>query len=63
MLSKLATSCQNGQFRTSRHIIRLMVELMAPTPEDTIIDPAFMRKSNVSRHIEWNSLEQLGSAA
>ncbi|MFM9920811.1 N-6 DNA methylase [Lacisediminihabitans sp. H27-G8] len=40
MLSKLATSGQNGQFRTSRHIITLMVELMAPTPEDTIIDPA-----------------------
>lgn len=40
MLSKLATSGTNGQFRTSRHIIKLMVEMVAPTPTDTIIDPA-----------------------
>lgn len=40
MLSKLATSGQNGQFRTSRHIIQLMVDMIAPTPQDTIIDPA-----------------------
>lgn len=40
MLGKLATSGTNGQFRTSRHIIRFMVELMAPTPADRIIDPA-----------------------
>lgn len=40
MLSKLATSGTNGQFRTSRHIIKLMVDMVAPTPFDTIIDPA-----------------------
>lgn len=40
MLGKLATSGTNGQFRTSRHIIRLMVDMMAPTPNDRIIDPA-----------------------
>jgi type I restriction enzyme M protein len=40
MLSKLSTSGQNGQFRTSRHIIRLMVDMAAPTPGDKIIDPA-----------------------
>jgi type I restriction enzyme M protein len=40
MLGKLATSGTNGQFRTPRHIIRLMVEMMAPTPGDTMIDPA-----------------------
>ena len=40
MLSKIATSGQNGQFRTPRHIIRLMVELMAPTAKDIICDPA-----------------------
>lgn len=40
LLSKLATSGQNGQFRTPRHIIRMMVELMQPTPEDAICDPA-----------------------
>ncbi len=40
LLSKLATSGQNGQFRTPRHIIRMMVDLMQPTPEDAICDPA-----------------------
>ncbi|HCT4600074.1 TPA: SAM-dependent DNA methyltransferase [Enterococcus faecalis] len=40
LLSKLATSGTNGQFRTPRHIIKMMVELMAPTPQDTISDPA-----------------------
>ncbi|MGE6415783.1 type I restriction-modification system subunit M [Planococcus kocurii] len=40
LLSKLATSGTNGQFRTPRHIINMMVELMKPTPEDIIIDPA-----------------------
>lgn len=40
MLSKIASAGQNGQFRTSRHIIQLMVEMMAPTPTDTICDPA-----------------------
>ncbi|MGE3799813.1 MAG: N-6 DNA methylase [Candidatus Kapaibacterium sp.] len=40
MLGKIASAGQNGQFRTPRHIIRLMVELTAPTPEDVICDPA-----------------------
>jgi len=40
LLSKLQTSGTNGQFRTPRHIIKMIVELMKPTPEDTIIDPA-----------------------
>lgn len=40
MLSKLSTAGANGQFRTPRHIIRMMVELVAPTPTDTICDPA-----------------------
>ena len=40
MLGKIATAGQNGQFRTPRHIIRLMVELTAPTPNDIICDPA-----------------------
>lgn len=39
-LGKIATAGQNGQFRTPRHIIRLMVELTAPTPADVICDPA-----------------------
>lgn len=40
VLSKLSTSGTNGQFRTPRHIIKMMVELMKPAPEDKIIDPA-----------------------
>ncbi|SFD89305.1 type I restriction-modification system subunit M [Salipiger profundus] len=40
MLSKIASAGQNGQFRTPRHIIQLMVNLMAPTPQDVICDPA-----------------------
>ncbi len=40
MLSKIATAGQNGQFRTPRHIIKMMVELVAPTPKDTVCDPA-----------------------
>lgn len=40
MLSKIASAGQNGQFRTPRHIIALMVELMAPKPKDQICDPA-----------------------
>ncbi|WP_169986694.1 class I SAM-dependent DNA methyltransferase [Microbispora sp. H10836] len=40
MLSKIATAGQNGQFRTPRHIIQLIVEMMAPGPQDEICDPA-----------------------
>ena len=40
MLGKLATAGQNGQFRTPKHIRELMVELLRPTPDDTICDPA-----------------------
>lgn len=40
LLSKIAQSGQNGQFRTPRHIIRMIVELMQPTPDDAICDPA-----------------------
>ena len=40
MLGKLATSGQNGQFRTPRHIIQLMVELVRPLPMDIMCDPA-----------------------
>ncbi len=40
LLSKIAQSGRNGQFRTPRHIIRMMVELMQPKPDDIICDPA-----------------------
>ena len=40
LLSKLATAGVNGQFRTPRHIINMMVELMQPKPDEVICDPA-----------------------
>ena len=40
MLSKIATAGQNGQFRTPRHIIQLMVAMQQPSPDDVICDPA-----------------------
>lgn len=40
LLNKIAQSGRNGQFRTPRHIIRMMVELMKPQPDDIICDPA-----------------------
>ena len=40
VLGKMAASGTNGQFRTPRHIIRMMVELMKPTLKDVICDPA-----------------------
>lgn len=40
LLSKIATAGRNGQFRTPRHIIRMMVELMKPTSDEMICDPA-----------------------
>ena len=40
LLSKIATAGTNGRFQNTRHIIKMMVELMKPTPEDKIIDPA-----------------------
>lgn len=40
LLGKIAAAGENGQFRTPRHIIRMMVELMKPTLDDHILDPA-----------------------
>lgn len=40
LLSKISTAGRNGQFRTPRHIISMMVELMNPQPNDIICDPA-----------------------
>ena len=39
LLSKISQSGRNGQFRTPRHIIRMMVEMMEPTPDAVICDP------------------------
>ena len=40
LLSKIATAGVNGQFRTPRHIIRMMVDLMEPRADETVCDPA-----------------------
>ncbi|MBQ7669092.1 MAG: SAM-dependent DNA methyltransferase [Clostridia bacterium] len=40
LLAKIATAGVNGQFRTPRHIIKMMVELMDPKADDVICDPA-----------------------
>ena len=40
LLSKIAAAGDNGQFRTPRHIISMMVQLMQPTLKDNILDPA-----------------------
>ncbi len=40
LLSKIATAGTNGQFRTPRHIIRMMVDMVEPKKEDSICDPA-----------------------
>lgn len=62
MLSKMAASGTNGQFRTPRHIIRLMVELMRPTLDDTICDPAMGSAGflmEAARYIEEHQRDQL----
>lgn len=40
LLSKLTTAGINGQFRTPRHVIRLMVDMLEPKPTDMICDPS-----------------------
>ncbi|CAM4172434.1 class I SAM-dependent DNA methyltransferase [Flavobacterium antarcticum] len=40
LLSKIATAGTNGQFRTPRHIIKMMVDMVQPKKEDTICDPS-----------------------
>jgi type I restriction enzyme M protein len=40
LLSKLTTAGINGQFRTPRHVTRLMVDLVEPKPSDVVGDPA-----------------------
>lgn len=40
LLDEVATAGKNGQFRTPRHLIRFMVELLAPRPGERLIDPA-----------------------
>lgn len=53
MLSKLSSSGTNGQFRTTQHVIDLMVELMRPVPNERIIDPACGTAGFLVNAWEW----------
>ena len=66
MLSKIAASGTNGQFRTPRHIIHLMVDMVAPAAADTICDPAcgtagFLVAAN--EYVRKHSAQDLTDAA
>lgn len=57
MLSKLAVSGTNGQFRTPQHIIDLLVELMEPQLGEKIIDPACGTAGFLINAAEWMKLK------
>ena len=62
MLGKMAASGTNGQFRTPRHIIRMMVELMKPTLDDVIGDPAMGSAGFImeaAKYIQENQSDEL----
>lgn len=53
LLSKLTTAGINGQFRTPRHIIDAMIELLAPQPTDVICDPSCGTAGFLARTMEY----------
>jgi len=53
LLSKLTTAGINGQFRTPRHIIDAMIELIEPQPTDVICDPACGTAGFLARTMEY----------
>ena len=53
ILDKMAATGNNGQFRTPRHIIRMMVELMQPTLRDTVCDPAMGSAGFIVETAKW----------
>lgn len=62
MLSKISTSGTNGQFRTPRHIIEMMVAMTDPKPGDRIIDPACGTAGflvSASEHVRENYEQEL----
>jgi type I restriction enzyme M protein len=70
LLSKLTTAGIAGQFRTPRHVIDLMVEMVAPQPTETVADPACGTGGFLVRTMEYllhehtsadGVLEELGS--
>ena len=62
LLSKIATAGVNGQFRTPRHIIDMMVELVEPNPNDVVCDPAFGTAGflvSVGRYLKTNRVDDV----
>ncbi len=62
LLSKISQSGLNGQFRTPRHIIKMMVEMLQPNPDDVICDPACGTSGflvNVAEYLKENYKEQV----
>lgn len=62
LLSKISTAGRNGQFRTPRHIIRMMVELMEPKPQDIICDPSCGTSGflvSIGEYLKENYLEEI----
>lgn len=57
LLSKLTTAGINGQFRTPRHIIDFMIELIAPQPTDVICDPSCGTAGFLARTMEYLNRE------
>ena len=65
MLKKMAASGNNGQFRTPRHIIEMMVHLVKPTIDDEICDPAMGSAGFIVesvKYIKWTHPEAEMSA-
>lgn len=60
MLGKMAASGTNGQFRTPRHIIKMMVEMMQPTLDDIICDPAMGSAGFIMEAAKYISYHQAG---
>lgn len=66
LLSQIAQSGTNGQFRTPRHIIKMMVELMEPSLEDVICDPAMGSAgfiTNAAEYVETHYKKELVNSA
>ena len=62
LLSKISQSGLNGQFRTPRHIIKMIVEMMQPNPDDVICDPACGTSGflvNAAEYLKQHHKEQI----
>src|SRR5690625_7632622 len=62
LLSKLTTAGINGQFRTPRHIIDAMIELINPQPTESICDPACGTAGFLARTMEYLNREHSSEA-